>query len=54
MIRRERYGCTGLRSIPAIHNLPRLAALEELDQIALLICVQSEVETGAVVVGHIQ
>ena len=53
-IRRERCGCSALRGVPAIHNFPRLAAFEELDQIALLILVQSEVETGAVVIGHIQ
>jgi len=32
----------------------RLAALEELDQIALLTWRQTEAETGVVVVGHIQ
>jgi hypothetical protein len=35
-IRRERCGCIALRSVPTINDLPRLAALEELDQIALL------------------
>ena len=53
-IRRERCGRSALRSVPAINNFPRLAALEELDQIALLTLQQTEVETGVVVVGHIQ
>src|ERR1051326_4348764 len=53
-IRRERCGCSALHSVPAINKLPRLAALKELDQIALLIWQQTEVETGAVVVSHIQ
>ena len=53
-IRRERRVCSALRSVLAINDLPRLAALEELDQIALLTWQQTEVETGVVVVGHTQ
>ena len=53
-IRPEPCGCGALRGLPAINNLPCLAALEELDQIALLIWQQTEVETRVVVVGHIQ
>ena len=35
-IERERCGCIALRSVPAINDLTRLAALEKLDQIALI------------------
>lgn len=44
---------TELCNVPANRRPSRLAALEELDQIAPLIWRQAEVETGVVVVDHI-
>jgi hypothetical protein len=42
------------RSVPAINDLLGLTALEELDHIPLVAFRQTEVETGVVVVDHIE
>ena len=52
-IRRVRLAYA-VRCAGSINELPRLAALDELDQIALLTWRQTEFETGVVMVDHIQ